>query len=271
MSPMASALILDILSDPVARIPGFGVNTPFDFPFPAAVKTGTSRHFTDNWAVATTAGFTVAVWAGNFNGRPMEGVSGVSGAGPLLHRVVMATAQRVAPGQLATPAQVGAVAVPICRLSGLLATAHCARMTEWFAPGSVPTQRDDWERGGRIVLPDQYANWSPASLIADVEQDSTPVAAPSHEVVRRVAADSAQPQGLRILSPLNGDRYAIPPGVEARYATIALRAAGATNVHWSVDGQDYSAERWALVAGEHVIEARASDGATARVRIVVDR
>ena len=38
-------------ADPVARIPGFGIETPFDFPFPVAAKTGTSRHFTDNWAV----------------------------------------------------------------------------------------------------------------------------------------------------------------------------------------------------------------------------
>jgi hypothetical protein len=42
------------LSDPVARIPGFGPVTPLEFPFPAAAKTGTSRHFTDNWAVAVT-------------------------------------------------------------------------------------------------------------------------------------------------------------------------------------------------------------------------
>ena len=49
--PRAAALVLDILADPVARIPGFGVETPLDFPFPVAAKTGTSRHFTDNWAV----------------------------------------------------------------------------------------------------------------------------------------------------------------------------------------------------------------------------
>ena len=94
MSPRAAALVVDILSDPVARIPSFGVETPLDFPFRAAAKTGTSRHFTDNWAVATTANFTVAVWVGNFNGRPMQGVGGITGAGPLLHRAVLLTARR---------------------------------------------------------------------------------------------------------------------------------------------------------------------------------
>src|SRR5437667_439411 len=45
ISAGSAALVLDILSDPTARIPGFGVEAPFDFPFPAAVKTGTTHHF----------------------------------------------------------------------------------------------------------------------------------------------------------------------------------------------------------------------------------
>ena len=58
---MAGVLVVARLD---ARAPGFGNETPFDFPFPAAAKTGTSRHFTDNWAVGVTRGFTVAVWVG---------------------------------------------------------------------------------------------------------------------------------------------------------------------------------------------------------------
>ena len=103
MSAGAAALVTDILADPVARIPGFGPVTPLEFPFPAAAKTGTSRHFTDNWAVAVTGGFTVAVWVGNFDGRPMEGVSGITGAGPLLHRATLLAARRHPPGVLPTP------------------------------------------------------------------------------------------------------------------------------------------------------------------------
>jgi len=160
ISPLASAIVLDILSDPAARIPGFGTSTPFDFPFPVAVKTGTRRHFTDHWAVGTTRAFTVAVWAGNFSGRAMEGVSGVTGAGPLLHRSVMAASRHVAPGVLTTPAEAGAVSVPVCRLSGLRATPECAQLTEWFVPGTQPTREDDWERGGRVNLPDEYVDWS---------------------------------------------------------------------------------------------------------------
>jgi hypothetical protein len=76
-------------------------------------------------------------------------------------------------------------------------------------------------------------------------------------------------RGFRILSPLDGDRYSIPVGIEARYATIPLRAAGGEKIEWSIDGKTVAAERWALEPGEHVIEAVASGGKTARVRIIV--
>jgi hypothetical protein len=88
-------------------------------------------------------------------------------------------------------------------------------------------------------------------------------------------ADSATERAnqFRILSPLDGDRYAFPPGVEARYATIPLRAGGpgANRVRWSVDGRTYSGERWSLVLGPHVVRATSETGEVAEARIVVAR
>ncbi|HEY9229465.1 MAG TPA: penicillin-binding transpeptidase domain-containing protein, partial [Gemmatimonadaceae bacterium] len=267
VSAMTSAIVLDILNDPTARMPGFGLTTPFDFPFPVAVKTGTSRHFTDNWAVGTTKGFTVAVWAGNFSGRPMDGVSGVTGAGPLLHRIVMATSTRYAPGALPTPESAGAVPVPVCRLSGMRASSTCAQMTEWFAPGSEPKEVDTWERDGRVALPAEYAEWSANAVLPESSKPERRVA------VVDTTAPKPAPSRFRIVSPLNGDRYSLPPGVEAKYATIALRAngPGAERVEWTVDGKDHAGDRWSLAAGIHVIAATSAQGDTARVRIVVEK
>ena len=277
VSPVSSAIVLDILADPAARMPGFGFETPFDFPFPVAVKTGTSRHFTDNWAVGTTRGFTVAVWAGNFNGRPMEGVSGVTGAGPLLHRAIMAAAKRIPPGALTTPREAGAVAVPVCRLSGMLATPRCANLTEWFARGTEPSRRDDWETGGAIALPDEYAEWAHGGLTPAAGERSSVAVAPAAHPSRAYASPRAthtdSTPAFRIVSPLDGDRYAVPPGVEAKYASIPLRAGGpgAERVEWTVDGKTYAGERWSLAPGEHVIGARSTRGESVAVRIVVDR
>jgi hypothetical protein len=85
-------------------------------------------------------------------------------------------------------------------------------------------------------------------------------------------ADSAVTR-FRLVSPLDGDRYAIPTGVEARYATISLRAAGhgAARVRWSIDGRPYESERWPLVVGPHIVRATADDGVVAEARIVVAR
>ncbi|HEY6060730.1 MAG TPA: penicillin-binding protein 1C [Gemmatimonadales bacterium] len=258
MSPQAAALVLDILSDPVARIPSFGTETVLDFPFPAATKTGTSRHFTDNWSVVTTAGFTVAVWVGNFSGRPMQGVGGITGAGPLLHRAALLVAQRYPPGVLPSPAHSGAVPVRICRLSGLLAGPDCPPMTEWFVPGTEPTRPCDWHRDGRVELPAEYAEWAAGT------QGAFPVTA---------AVASAEPDRFRILSPQDGDRYTIPVGGDPRYATIALRAAGGesdgSRVHWLVDGRAWHEARWRLVPGRHTVRAVNARGESDMVTIDV--
>ncbi|HEU6453683.1 MAG TPA: penicillin-binding protein 1C [Gemmatimonadaceae bacterium] len=274
MSSVSAALVLDILSDANARIPGFGLQTPLEFPFRAAAKTGTSRHFTDNWAVATTAGFTVAVWVGNFSGRPMEGVSGVSGAGPLLHRATLLTARRYAPGVLPTPASAGARPVEICRLSGLRAAHGCPHMTEWFAPGTEPADSCDWHRvDGSVVLPWEYAAWLERRERDDAAADGTLLSANRASVAHTDAPADTPSAGFGIVSPRDGDRYQVPPGVDARFSTIALRAAGAgdpSTVRWSVDGRVYRGSRLPLTPGEHVIRAFTPRGDSAEVRIVVE-
>ena len=65
---------------------------------------------------------------------------------------------------------------------------------------------------------------------------------------------------FRILSPRNGDSYAVPTGVDPRYSTLGLRAAGSGPVRWMVDGQEVSGGRWRLVPGDHVIRAESATG-----------
>ncbi len=262
ISQRSAALVLDILSDPVARIPAFGLASPLDFPFLVAAKTGTSRHFTDNWAVATTGRFTVAVWVGNFSGRPMEGVSGVTGAGPLLHRSVLAAARRYDPGVLPSPGASGAVPVAICRLSGLAATARCPTAIEWFPPGQASLEPCDWHRDSSVLLPVEYGEWSERTSAEGNERT-----APSRH------AEVARSTGLTLVSPVDGDVYRVPPGADPRFATVALRATGSGSeqgMRWFVDGRQYHGGRWELEKGVHRFRAVTRSGESAEATVTVE-
>jgi membrane carboxypeptidase/penicillin-binding protein PbpC len=169
----------------------------------------------------------------------------------LLHRAALLVAQRYPPGDLPTPAQVGANPVRVCRLSGLRAGPDCPPMTEWFIPGTEPARDCDWHQSRRVVLPAEYAEWAHA---------------PAARAEGRMA-----PAPLRILSPRDGDRYALPIGVDPRFATIGLRATGGdgTAVRWFVDGREWREPRWRLVPGPHTIRAVTARGESDEVRIEV--
>ncbi|MGE5143759.1 MAG: hypothetical protein ACM3OA_10015, partial [Acidobacteriota bacterium] len=201
--------------------------------------------------------FTVAVWVGNFNGTPMQGVGGITGGGPLLHRAALLVAQHVPPGTFVTPAEVGAVAVRICRLSGMRAGPECPPATEWFVPGTEPTQTCDWHQGGRVVLPVEYTDWA-AQDPGGGRGSGTGTTGPPPAV------------GFHITSPQNGDRYSVPVGTDPRYATIALRTVGGAGVHWTVDGHAWRGDRWPIAHGRHTIRAVDARGDADQVSVLVE-
>ena len=65
--PRTAFWITDILSDAEAREYIFGRGGSLEFPFPVAVKTGTSQAYHDNWTIGYTRDVTVGVWVGNFD------------------------------------------------------------------------------------------------------------------------------------------------------------------------------------------------------------
>src|SRR5688572_19855479 len=102
VSPETAFLITDILSDPRAREQAFGRGSDLDFPFAVAVKTGTSQAYHDNWTIGYTRDVTVGVWVGNFDRKPLRDSTGVTGAGPIFHAVMLAATRRTA-GTLQVP------------------------------------------------------------------------------------------------------------------------------------------------------------------------
>ena len=91
LDPRIAFEISSILSDNAARTPAMGPDSPLKLDFPAAVKTGTTNDYRDNWTVGYTPHLVVGVWAGNTDNSPMaEGTSGLTGAAPIWHEFITA-------------------------------------------------------------------------------------------------------------------------------------------------------------------------------------
>lgn len=121
-------LITDILKDNQARSPAFGLNSSLALPFEMAAKTGTSKDYKDNFALGYTPRWTVGVWVGNFDASSMQQVSGVTGAGPILHDVALAMQQSY-PSRGFTQPQ-GIKQAALCNETGLLAGPKCTHTHE---------------------------------------------------------------------------------------------------------------------------------------------
>lgn len=134
-------LITDILSDNDARGGTFGFNSVLQIGRPAAVKTGTTQDYRDNWTVGYTPELAVGVWVGNADHSPMVNLSGVSGAGPIWHDFM----REALAGKPETPfvQPPGLMRAEVCVPSGLLPTPLCPRTRmELFLEGTAPTQAD---------------------------------------------------------------------------------------------------------------------------------
>jgi len=266
--------ITDILSDPEARSFIFGRGGDLEFPFPVAVKTGTSQAYHDNWTIGYTRNVTVGVWVGNFDRTPLRDSSGVTGAGPIFHAVMLAAERRFGnpdTSEAIVPAPAGLERRPICALSGMLATPACpVKMHEWVQiedaePCSWHHRTDE---GLLTVYPPAFRQW------ASSETSHRP------EIpVRATLRQARDPQTvvLSIASPATGTIYSIDPTLRPEYQAVPLRAVTLlpTSLTWIVDGRPFqtaSSERsvaWPLAVGRHTIEVRDDAGVRAQTWIVV--
>jgi len=233
----AVALLTDILSDEGARSSGFGLDNALRLPFPVAAKTGTSRGYVDNWTAGFTAERTVAVWVGNFDGKAMRGVSGITGAGPLFRRV-MIRAMRDVPRASPLVDRSRFVEARVCPLSGKLAGPACEGVVhEVFLPGTEPTEPCPMhalvaDRGGGRLVPaldvgPGFYEWARAEgLAADAHRGGRERAqavgpTPLAEGERDHRAGGVR--GVRILLPADGDEYLLDPGIPLVSQGIPLR------------------------------------------------
>ena len=135
--PQHAYLITSILSDNEARTPAFGPNSVLKLSRPAAVKTGTTNDWRDNWTIGYTPDLVTGVWVGNSDNTPMAHISGVTGAGPIWHNFMEEALAEAPPREFTRPE--GIETIEICADSGTIPSPVCPRKKlEIFAAGQGP-------------------------------------------------------------------------------------------------------------------------------------
>ena len=299
VSPRSAFWITDILADADAREFVFGRGGSLELPFPVAVKTGTSQSFHDNWTIGYSRRVTVGVWVGNFDRTPLRNSSGVTGAGPIFHAVMLAAERRL--GGATSEFSWAPIAAPpttavereICALSGQTANAWCPiRRHDTVAAESVDVPcswHHQSDQGLVTIWPAEYRGWARERGLDDARRGSGGASVTraslsgtrananvnvNDNTARRRAAPATP---LAIVSPPDGATYLIDPTLRREYQTLPLRAVSASGgpIEWRVSGRLVGAAaadaglEWALMPGTHRIEARDTRGRTSAATVVV--
>lgn len=152
VSAQAAYLMTDVLSDNNARAPAFGLNSVLKLTRPAAVKTGTTSSWRDNWTLGFTPDYVVGVWVGNSDNSEMEHISGITGAAPIWHDVMEYLEKDLPVTDFVEPPNI--TRIPVCLASGLLPTPQCPQVVrEVFIKGNEPTQVDNVWKPFKIFVP----------------------------------------------------------------------------------------------------------------------
>jgi penicillin-binding protein 1C len=270
--PRVAWLISDILSDDSARSIGFGANSTLKLDRTAAVKTGTTTNFHDNWTIGYTPDLLVGVWVGNSGYEAMHNVTGLTGAAPIWHEVMRGLLQGQPDHPFERPD--GLTQREVCDLSGLLPTAACRHShREWFIVGTEPTQTDAYYRQISIdALTNSMANdLTPLDRRKSITVLDLPVEAESWarsqglplliDFSQALENTSVQQNQLVLLSPPPNTTYRIDPNFDLSSQQLQIEVAagsGLSQVTIWLDGNILTTLSsppyrtwWSLSAGEH--------------------
>jgi penicillin-binding protein 1C len=268
----AAWLIKDILTDPQARLISFGESNPLEFGKAVAIKTGTTKDFRDNWAFGYTPSLVMGVWVGNADNTPMQGVSGVTGAVPILRDVM--TSQLRFQKEIDWPMPTGLIKKRLCAPSGKLATPLCPRTRDdWFIAGTEPTQSDDWYKQMGI---DRASGWiANAACSSQVMQKTYFQPPPEYDAWIASKGIERMPEKdclgrvilsrpTQILSPLEGDQFNTAELLIQQVPTIPFIASGNQPVYrWRLNGRSIESATptylWNPSPGLYTLELEGSD------------
>lgn len=252
MSLDTARLITSFLSDPQARLPSFHRYGSLEYPYPVAIKTGTSQGYRDAWAMAYSEKVIVGVWVGRGDDGTMNRMTGAGSAARLVHAIL----DRVhgnKPGDLADarfPTPPDRKPVDVCIVNGQANDSSCSQtLVEWLKPAEVP------KLATMPSGPDTNPNPLPINIVATGSQ--------GHSIAN---ADASSPQiHLAISTPTRNSQIWRNPEQPAAFDRLALKADVEPHVPqivWYVDGQPFAITDpnrpvfWPIQSGEHRFQIR---------------
>jgi penicillin-binding protein 1C len=226
-----ASIIANILSDPEARGLEFGRGSLLNFPLETAVKTGTSNDYNDAWTVGFNNDYTVGVWMGNLDGRPMDGVTGATGPAMVVRSLFARLNQKgdTAPLYLSPNLVRKKVVLAIPGTGAVL--------DEWFVPGTEPGADGDIKAAGPGGLKERGAVG--------------------------INNRGANQDRIGFLKPVNGLEMAMDPRIPDRDEAFEFVVSGVgphDRVEWRLDGRCLGVTQggrylWQLEPGTHLVHA----------------
>ncbi len=249
-----SFLISHILSDNVARTEAFGSNSFLNISGKTvAAKTGTTNDKRDNWTIGYTNDVTAGVWVGNNDNSPMNQrvASGVTGASPIWHKIMLDLLKTYDDGIIKQPDNVVALQID-STLGGLPADGRSTR-SEYFIKGTEPTEKSTFYKmlkisksNGKLANDDEVKNnnyeekeflvieeedpvstdgknrWQEAIdawVKEQIEKGSSQYQAPTEKSDGASSSSSNNGLSVSIISPSNGDTVPLSITVKANFSS----------------------------------------------------
>ena len=252
LSTDTARLVQSMLADASARLPTFPRYGPTEYPFPVALKTGTSQGFRDAWTVAWSSDVIVGVWLGRADAGTMTKLSGANSAARLAH-AIMLRATRTKPGEpqgADFPAPPGRVPVELCTFGGRSDGGCGQTLTEWLRPDELPalvpvaSSENAAPQRPSLTLPVAHRAWAENAgfRIADAEGTRLAVVAPEADARIWINPDT----------PTRANRIALKAHVSPKVAQVV----------WYVDGAPFALAGpdepvwWPLTRGAHRFQVR---------------
>jgi penicillin-binding protein 1C len=245
-----------------------------------AWKTGTSFGFRDAWAVGTTPGFVIGVWAGNADGEGRPGLTGISAAAPILFDLV----NIMKPGPWFTEPMEDMTMINVCTQSGYRAGPDCKDTHE--IPACTNGLRSEVCPFHQIIHLDKNRRWQVnADCVSPVEirNESWFILPPAMEYFYRqkhpeyrvlppyapgCSADRAIPV-IEFIYPSPGIKIFIPrdqTGLQTRVIPEVVHRNSSKKIFWHLDEKFVGITSFVhqieilADAGDHVLTVVDEDG-----------